>query len=34
MTSTDHAPWPSPTGVGAALDDVLCSVSRTGPGHR
>ncbi len=26
MTSTDHAPWPSPTGVGAALDDVLCLV--------
>jgi hypothetical protein len=26
MTSIDHAPWPSPTGVGAALDDVLCSV--------
>ena len=26
MTTTDHAPWPSPTGVGAALDDVLCSV--------
>jgi len=26
MTSIDHAPWPSPTAVGAALDDVLCSV--------
>ena len=26
MTTIDHAPWPSPTGVGAALDDVLCSV--------
>jgi hypothetical protein len=31
MTSIDHATWPSPTGVGAALDDVLCSVEPRRP---
>jgi hypothetical protein len=31
MTSIDHAPWPSPTGVGSALDDVLCSVEPRRP---